>query len=393
MDSQLTKTDSQLTKTDSQLTKMDSQLTKMDSQYYQDILTYLCKYDILFVGDFMATIKNNYLVKKKNVLNEIRANNMTLQELRLFSIYLSKINSNDVTTRVVRFSLSDFQAIMELGKIKIDYMKHVTNSLLSKIVNLPIETDDGVFIGYEGFQLFKECKVVMNTNGDWFIEIDAHDKALPLMFQFKHKFFSYQLWNALCLKSSNQLRMYEILKQYEKIGARVISIEHLKESIGIEKNEYFRFNDFKKWVLDACQQALAVNTDIKFTYEPYGKKGKGGKILFLKFTIQKNTGYVDKITLDEFISRNKKKEEEEKRSSPFDEKMKFLAEACGNEFSIKEIIVLHDLMLEKLPHETVEDELESYNYLMHKYRYMNMRAEKHPIQHRFSYMRSIIGKE
>jgi len=210
----------------------------------------------------MATIRKDYLVKKRNVLNEIRSNSMTLQELRFFSIYLSKINSKDISTRVVRFSLSDFHTIMELDRrIDIDYMKKVTDSLLCKIVKVPIERG-----GYTAFQLFKKCVVTMDEQGKWYVEINAHDDALPLMFDFQARFFSYQLWNALRLRSSNQLRMYEILKQYEKIGLRVLAVDELKELLGVTENEYPRFNDFKNRVLDACQRALKESTDIKSLY-------------------------------------------------------------------------------------------------------------------------------
>jgi hypothetical protein len=47
------------------------------------------------------------------------------------------------------------------------------------------------------------------------------------------------------------------------------------------------------------------NTDIAFTYEPYGKKGKGGKIIQLKFLIKKNEGFIDPISLAEFIQHSK----------------------------------------------------------------------------------------
>lgn len=330
------------------------------------------------------TIKDNFIIKKRNVLNEIRANSMTLQELRFFSIYLSKINPADVNTRVVRFSVSDFQSIMDLGRINIDYMKQVTTGLLCKVVNMPNE-----YGGYVGFQLFKECVVSIDDNAEWYVEIDAHDKALPLMFEFKERYFSYQLWNALRLRSSNQLRMYEILKQYEKIGTRILPVEELRNLIGIEPDEYKRYGDFKIKVLDACQQALAENTDIKFTYEPYGNRGNGGKILYLKFTIQKNTDYVDQLTLDRFIEYNR----QENELSPYDSKMIFLSDACNNEFTVKEIMVLHDIMAENLPHATIHDELACYNHLMRKYREMEMRNEKGKIKHRFAYMKSIIGTE
>ena len=353
----------------------------------------------------MATIKRNYLIKKRNVLNEIRANSMTLQELRFFSIYLSKINPKDINTRVVRFSLNDFQAIMELdSRIKIDYMKRVTDSLLCKVVNVPNERG-----GYTGFQLFKECVVDIDEKEEWYIEIDAHDKALPLMFEFQSRFFSYQLWNALRLRSSNQLRMYEILKQYEKIGSRVIGVNELRELLGIGKDEYPRFNDFKNRVLDACQQALREITDLKFIYEPYGKRGKGGKILSLKFTIEKNTDYVDQLTLFEFIEERKRENEyaiddwnEPEDTCDSDDdgiapvyrvKIEFLREACGNEFSFNEVVVLFNEMRNSLPNSMIIDDVQCYDYLMDKYREMLMRNEKTKIKHRFGYLRSIIGKD
>jgi len=335
----------------------------------------------------MPTLKRDYLVKKKNVLNEIRSTNMTLQELRFLSIYLSKINPNDVDTRVVRFSLSDFKAIMDFeSRIKIDYMKNVTDSLLSKVVSVPITRG-----GYTSFQLFKKCTVSVDDAGEWYVEIDAHDDMLPHMFEFKNKYFSYQLFNALRLRSSNQLRMYEILKQYEKIGSRVLSVEELKELLGIEKSEYTLFNNFKKWVLDACQQALKEHTDIKFSYEPYGKKGKGGKILFLKFIIEKNSNYVDQLTLEMFIDENREMDTDE--PTIHDERINFLSEACNDEFSINEIIVLYNLMIECLPYSTIRNDIKCYDFLKHKYDYMIMRNEKESIKNRFAYMKKIISSE
>ncbi len=336
----------------------------------------------------MATIKKNYIVTKRNMLNELRANSMTLQELRFFSIYLSRINPNDISTRVVRFTISDFQAIMELEQITIDYMKQVTDSLLCKVVNIPTERG-----GYIGFQLFKECRVYLDEHNEWFIEIDAHDEALPLMFEFKEKYFSYHLWNALRLKSSNQLRMYEILKPYETIGSIVFAIDELKDLLGIGKKEYERFDNFKSWVLNPCQQALQKYTDIKFTYEPYGKRGRGGKTYFLKFTIQKNTDYVDQLTLDKFIKQNSLPVELDTQLNDSDDRLDFLSEACNHEFSRSEMMVLYDVMVEKLPYEIISNDLECYNYLQHKYNEMNMRNEKKPITHRFGYMKTIIETE
>ena len=63
----------------------------------------------------MSELFETAIIEKRNVLNEIRASNLTLQELRFFSIYLSKINPRDENTRSVKFPFADFKKIMDFG--------------------------------------------------------------------------------------------------------------------------------------------------------------------------------------------------------------------------------------------------------------------------------------
>ena len=158
----------------------------------------------------------NAIVQKRNVLNEIRRNSMSLQEMRFFSIYLSKINPQDISTRVVRFPLEDFKRIMEFQSLNLTQLRESFVRFLQQVVSVPNEDRPG----FSSFQLFKKCKLFQDELEQWYVEIDAHDDALPLMFEFKDRYFTYQLWNALRLKSANQIRLYEILKQYEKLGKR-----------------------------------------------------------------------------------------------------------------------------------------------------------------------------
>jgi len=345
----------------------------------------------------MAALKKIYLVKKKNDLNEVMAKKMELQELRLLAIYLCKINKDNELTRRVRFSLDDFQTIMGFGRLNVKQIKKTTDALLSRVVSAPVEDENGKYLGYESFHIFKICKVVVDDPAGNYIEFDAHDYALPLMFDFKSKFFTYQLSSVLQVKSHNQLRMYEILKQYEKIGFRIMSIEELKRQIGIDQSKYNSYGDFKKRVLNACQQALQKNTDIAFTYEPYGKHGKGGKILYLKFLIKKNHEHTNQLSLSDFIEKNKQfvdnTDPNDTEISPFDRRILLLSDACDNEFSTLELKVLNDKIIELLPHDIVNNELECFNYLMRKYRYMNMQNEKKKIKYRFRYIASIIGSD
>ena len=342
----------------------------------------------------MSKLFETAIVEKRNVLNELRSNSMTVQELRFFSIYLSKINPWDISTRNVRFTITDFQRIMGFGKLNIGQLRASTDSLLSKIVHVPTERG-----GYSSFQLFKRCRVDKNENDEWFVEIDAHDDALPLMFEFKNKYFKYALWNALRLKSPNQIRMYEILKQYEGLGKRELTISDLKALIGIDKKEYDRWNNFKIRVLDSCQQALKENTDICYTYER-GKTGKGGKWLTIIFHITKNADYKDPLALDEFINLQPESEcpeqaellEEEPEDEAIDyggELADLLGETCNNEFSPDQIRILQDLILQFVGH----DYIKCSDYLTHKLNITNAFCKKKDTESRHKYLVRMINND
>ena len=345
----------------------------------------------------MSDIFETAIVEKRNVLNELRANNLTLQELRFFSIYLSKINPYDTTTRNVKFKLSDFQKIMEFKTLNIVQLKAATDSLLTKIVHIPKKSG-----GYTAFQLFKECEIDKDSSGEWYVSIDAHDKALPLMFDFKDRYFKYELWNALRLRSANQIRMYEILKQYENIGRRELSVSDLRELLGITPNEYQRWDRFRDRVLDSCQQALKETTDICYTYER-GKTGAGGKWLTIIFHISKNKDYVDQLTLFEFMEQSGGATAEPLEQEPQQlelcntrksDNIDFYAGACENEFNSTEIESLMAIINSmQLPAHDMGTLFAKYHFLLEQYTRFKAIAERTTIANRYSYFYTMIRSE
>jgi plasmid replication initiation protein len=255
-----------------------------------------------------SSIKENYIVEKRNILNEMRVNSMTPQEMRFFTVYLAKINPRDPRSREVTFPLSDFIKITGLKEKSLSWIKNSVRNLLQKIVEIPTGTQGQC----EMFQLFKRCMIEKDEEtGEWFILFDAHDDALPLMFDYKTEYFKYELWNTLRLKGKNQIRMYEILKQYEYLGYREISVEILRKLLLLKKSEYPRWNNFKTRILDDCKKALKAHTDIAYDYETT-KRGTGGKILALKFNIYHNEETRKALSLDNFIKDPKPKPKSKK---------------------------------------------------------------------------------
>lgn len=243
-------------------------------------------------------LKSNYLVTKSNVLNEMRHKDMTLQEMRLFTVYLSRIDKEKISTRHVKFPLNEFKELMNLNPTtSITYIRSVTAHLLSHVVTEPKGTKGS----YRQYQIFKTCDVDVDTGT---VCMDAHDDVLPLMFEYKNRFFRYKLWNTLHLTSTNQIRMYELLKQYENTEQKslTISLVDLKEKLDIDPEDYSRWDNFKARIIVPCQKALKEKTDICFEYSPI-KSGKA--TVALKFTIKKNEDYDHQLSLDDYIDESK----------------------------------------------------------------------------------------
>jgi len=362
----------------------------------------------------MSVLKKDFAITTRNVINEIRSKSMTLQELRLFSIYLSKINTMDKETRIVRFPMTEFQSIMELKQINISYVKDVARNLIKKEIEIPRENG-----GFTLFHLFSVFDVNTDENGEWYIEIDAHDRAMPLLFDFREKFFKYRLWNALNLKSKNQLRMYEILKQYEGVGYRIISIKDLKGLLGIGEDEHIQYRNFRRDVIEVCREAIAAHTDIIFTYEVHKRTGRGGKIQSLKFTIIKNKAHKDRLGLERFVDLSAHNvidgayggEEatapprvnlnditpdeaiemrDEGKITRRDETIINLRDVMNNEFTFEQTQELYDRVIVGLP---VLRDNDLIHHFMAKYNYAKrVESEGSITKSVYAYVRSIINK-
>jgi len=350
-------------------------------------------------------------VNKSNALNEVRNNRMTISQIRLFSVYLSKINPHKKETREVTFKLEEYTKIMQFNQTNTTRMIKTAEDLLGLTVKYWDRTgqysSDGL-VGFVMCQIFKRFKLYKNEDNEWLVTIDCHDDVLHLMFDLQKYYFKYELWNALQLTSPNQQRMYEILKQYEFAGERIITVKDLREWLGLKAEEYPRWERFKTRVLEASQEALARYTDIKFTWEITGKRGRGGKINTLKFKIEKNNEYERQLTLGDYFIEQAEPEhgddqkeferpdDEDDMTSRYNERINFFREACDNEFTFKEMEDL-TLLLTNKKSSMIGDDMECYRYIAQKYRDMNMQDEEkrkkgEKINNKYKYLRGMIEK-
>lgn len=238
-------------------------------------------------------LDGKYVISMSHTLNEMRRNKFTHNEKKFLAIYLGMIKPDDVTTRTVGMRLDNFREVMGITEAKLAEVDKAMEGLLKKVFHFPkAKAKDG----WVKYTLFTMAHLGVTNDGEWAVEMKANEDALDMFFMIKEhwRYVKYSMWTSISLKSENQMRMYELLKQRELLGQWEVALIDLRELLGIWPDEYLRFSDFKTRVLDACQAALAEFSDINYTYELVRARVKGGKVKALRFAIAQNPDFVER---------------------------------------------------------------------------------------------------
>jgi plasmid replication initiation protein len=238
-----------------------------------------------------VALSGGNIIEKRHCLNEVKNDQMTFLQQKILVVYLSCINARDKESRIVEFPLQDFAALTGCSsRPSIPYYKQVFKRLID--VTVCIESDgkdssDGKGKQCIVYPLFFYGELYLRENQGWFVKLEAHPKAMSLLFDFKEHYVCYTLQNVIDLKSKNQLRLYEILKQHEFQHTFEVQVTELRAMMGLGEEEYALIEPFKRRILNPCQKIFAEKTDISFTYQR-GQVGLHGKWLTIIFTIRKN---------------------------------------------------------------------------------------------------------
>lgn len=237
-------------------------------------------------------------VKKSNDLVEARYK-FDIWETRLFTRMLMMIERDDKDFHEYRVYLTDLIKDFGLDSSNASYerLKMGAMKLMTKIIQVVRETKDGPMEFSTPIVVGVDNPLNPEPGDGEFIDMSFHPKMKPFLLELREKFTMYDVRNILKLPSSYSIRIYELLKQYEKIGRRKFEITDLKRIIGaieerkvkgkkVEKDHYPLYGNFRQRVLLKAQKDLEEYTDIAFTFDPI-KKGR--KYKWLVFHIKPNT--------------------------------------------------------------------------------------------------------
>ena len=94
----------------------------------------------------------------------------------------------------------------------------------------------------------------------------------------------YELWNVLSLKSKYSIRLYELFRSYAYQSKKEFEIDRLRGLLCVEN--YARYPEFKRWVLDKAIAEINQYTDLKVSFKPV-RTGRAHKITSVIFYITK----------------------------------------------------------------------------------------------------------
>ncbi|MCM3715431.1 replication initiation protein [Alkalihalobacillus oceani] len=241
---------------------------------------------------FESKISPEYLVTQSNSLIEA-PQNLTLQEKRIILTLASLVQPEDDNFRVHRIKVKDLADIIGI-KEKNFYSKveSVVEKLQNKTITIETERSKLNMHWLSSSEYFK---------GQGYVELEFSEKLRPFLLELKQNYTPFKLRNVLQLRSEYYIRIYELLKQYEKLKKRAFSISELKFHLNIPPDKYEKYAHLKSRIILKAQSELTENTDLTFDFE---ERKEGRKVVGIIFYIKKNQKLLKEVIGNEKLDSN-----------------------------------------------------------------------------------------
>lgn len=222
---------------------------------------------------------NNLIIKKSNRFVE-GIYDVNLWEMRVILIMLSLIKREDKDFQEYTLDLKQIKKEFGLDNDGSAYKRinKACDELMGKIIIIRNKLEDGTV---EESKINLITDYTRNLDRSTYIKISFHPKMKPYLLQLKTEFLKYDLKNIIKLPTPYAIRMYELTKQYQSIGKRIVSLEEIKKMLMIA-TKYKQYSHLRTRILEPSVQQINKHTDIQLSYKAI-KEGR--KVAKVEFTI------------------------------------------------------------------------------------------------------------
>lgn len=301
----------------------------------------------------------NSLVVKSNKLIEAKYK-LNLNEQKIILYAVSKLNRNKDKFNILDLKTNEFTNLIDTSPKRYSEIRKIVKGMMDKKVIINTSKSELITNWVSSIEYIKNTGI---------IELEFSEKLVPYLLQLKEQYTKYDIKNILYLKNKYSIRIFELLKQYEKIGKREIKIDDLKKMLGCE-NKYKQFKEFKRNVLEIAKKEVNEHTDIDFEYK---KITQGRKVIGIEFIIDARIDQ-EKWLIDNIYSKKQIKDMKEKSGLKTEK------------FNSKQCIDLYEIACKKTEHEDIDP----YEYIRLNY---NEMIKKGTARNKFAYLKKALDED
>lgn len=195
---------------------------------------------------------SNVVTKKYDLINAKYS--LTALESKIALTVISMVRKEDEAFFMYQIPIKNF-----------DYLtKDKNHSLLKKtclnLMRKPLQVQEG-----SSWIIFNWFSSIRYEGKEGMLYFKVSDDLKPYLLQLKESFKSYDLKYIINMKSEYSIRIYELLKQYEKIGHRFFDIKELREVLEVPKS--YLYSNMKRKVLNIALKEINQFSDIYINFE------------------------------------------------------------------------------------------------------------------------------
>lgn len=318
--------------------------------------------------------------QKSTPLQSLTQTDLTLPELKILDVYLSRIDSHDPEKRTVQIEKGELERVLGVTRI----LKDDLDKRLRHLFQAVEVKDKTKRKGFKIISLFEEADAEPDENDLWTITLTCTLPAREYIFNIENLgYLRYRLKNIIELKSRYSYILFMYLENNRGFrNSWEIKLDDLKELLKCNAETYKTFFRFNGLVLSKCHQEINEKTDCKFDYEPI-KRGRA--IVAIRFTLKtlKQLAVEDVANLPEVQSMPDNRSLWESA----------LKEWKLSQEKLDELAALLDTVPKsKLP-EAEDTEQSKYKYIALKAAEIKRRSKEKRISNRFAYLKKMIDAD
>ena len=335
--------------------------------------------------------EDKLIIQKSNPLSLLGRSDLSLSELKILDMYLSRINTRNPDQRTIHLTKGQLEKALGVTRIN----KH---DLAQRLRNLyqPIDLANGDKTRLHLVGLFEEATAEQDDDGIWQVTLTCTVSAMKYIFRAEILgYFHYNLRSIVNISSRYSYVLFTYLERNRYRKTWEVPLSELKCEMKCDgEASYSKFKVFNDRILKRCQKELLEKTECHFEYTPI-KRGR--KVAAIRFDLKSLAPQIEPPAIAGQINFDDVPEPDDDNWTEFYQSACCPAGTDQPEFSPEEIeqvmCIVRSLPDSKLPADDMGLQFRQYAYLQERYAALNRAAAQKKIKHRFAYMLKMIKSD